>query len=262
MIKALLLHRDRTQQDAVTKALRRLECEVVVATGARDALKQLERDPDIDVAFVDLHLPDDQGVDLLKSTRLNHRLQQIPIVMTCEDCDLCTVEVCRHLATSGILKLPASDDILRTKLDHALLVGKPVVMIVDDEEIIRDILATLLRLDRFRCVTASDGESALEILAEQRIDAVVSDILMPGKTGLDLLVESKEKYPDIPVILITGHSGKYKPADLIAAGADGYFTKPFKNTQLVATLRQVLKEYQKKTDRKLPMLSKLSTPVR
>ncbi|MCB2201475.1 response regulator [bacterium] len=262
MIKTLLLHRDETQQQALADALRRLDCQVVPASGARNAMKQLERDPDIDVAFFDLHLPDGQGVELLKSTRFNGRLQQVPVVMTCEDCDLCAIEVCRSLSTSSILKLPATDQVLQAKLDHALSVGKPVVLIVDDEEIIRDILATLLRLERFRCITAGDGRSALDILKDGRINAVVSDILMPGMTGLDLLVESKEKYPHIPVILITGHSGKYKPADLIAAGADGYFTKPFKNTQLVITLRQVLKEYQKKADRTQPLFAALTPPAK
>lgn len=245
-VKALVVHREPDGQKELDSALVRLGCEVVAAPNARAAARLLETDPDIDVLFADMQLPQDQGPELLKATRLNPRLQRIPVIMTCEDCDVSTVTSCLNQAATAVLKLPTDDGTLRDKLEQALATGKPMVLVVDDEDVIRDILASLLRLERFRVVTAANGREALAALEERRVDAVVSDILMPSMNGLDLLVAIKEQHHDIPVILITGHSGKYKPADLIAAGADGYFTKPFKNTELTAALRAVLKNSSRK----------------
>lgn len=261
-IKTLLVHRSPGQSKELSAALTRLNCDVDIALGARAAIKRIESDPDIDIAFIDLQLPQDQGLEILKAVKTNRRLQYVPIVMTCEDCSADAVNSCKELSSTGILKLPTTDSVLKEKLDLALLSGKPVVLVVDDEEVIRDILASLLRLERFRAITAANGQQALELLGQEPVDAVVSDILMPGMTGLDLLVDIKEHHHHIPVILITGHSGKYKPADLIAAGADGYFTKPFKNTELVSTLRRVLAEYRKNHQREMNLPSETKQPVR
>jgi DNA-binding NtrC family response regulator len=69
---------------------------------------------------------------------------------------------------------------------------------------------------------------------------VSTDIRLPGRSGLELMVEIKGKYPGTPVILITGYAGQYSPKDAIAMGADGYFAKPFHNMDLIYTLRRVL----------------------
>jgi DNA-binding response OmpR family regulator len=89
-------------------------------------------------------------------------------------------------------------------------------------------------------VTASTVDEAFAIIHAQPVDAIVTDIMMPGKTGLDLLIEVKHDYPHIPVIMITGHTQRYGPKDVIAMGADGYFAKPFHNLELVFTLGNVL----------------------
>ena len=59
-------------------------------------------------------------------------------------------------------------------------------------------------------------------------------------SGLDLLAEVKEKYPSMPVLLMTGHEAKYTATEVLSAGADGYITKPFKNTEILNKLRVFL----------------------
>jgi two-component system C4-dicarboxylate transport response regulator DctD len=85
----------------------------------------------------------------------------------------------------------------------------------------------------------------LAIVGERRVDAVISDILMPGKSGMDLLVDLKMKYADIPVILITGHSGRFSAQDAIASGADGFLAKPFNNLDIVFSIRSALQRYRR-----------------
>ena len=122
--------------------------------------------------------------------------------------------------------------------------GKRIVLIVDDEPEILNLLKNVLEIERFKVLTAESAEKALEVLTENKVHAIVSDILLPGITGIDLLVAIKQQYEHTPVILITGYSGKFTPQHAISAGADGYFKKPFRNLELVQTLRQVIQEYQ------------------
>ncbi len=101
------------------------------------------------------------------------------------------------------------------------------ILIVDDEQSMRDFLAILLQKEGYQVETRPDGASALEYLKNHTVDLVISDIRMPGMGGLDLLHSIKGKYPALPVILMTAF---VSPDDAIAAMKDGafdYISKPF-----------------------------------
>jgi DNA-binding NtrC family response regulator len=114
------------------------------------------------------------------------------------------------------------------------------VLLVDDESDILDILSETVELERCRTITAESVEKALEHLESYKVDLVISDILIPGMDGFELLAHIKENHPGIPVILITGYSGQYTPVKAMAAGAVRYLKKPFENTELVYALRSAL----------------------
>ena len=71
------------------------------------------------------------------------------------------------------------------------------------------------------------------ILEENKVSAIISDIAMPGMNGMDLLAEVKKKYQGIPMLMITGFAGQYKSDHAMAAGADGFIIKPFKNIDII-----------------------------
>lgn len=101
------------------------------------------------------------------------------------------------------------------------------VLIVDDERSMRDFLKILLMKEGHEVTAAESGAKALSLLASQDIDVIVSDIRMPGMTGIELLEAVKEKTADIPVILITAFAS---PDDAVLAmknGAFDYISKPF-----------------------------------
>lgn len=101
------------------------------------------------------------------------------------------------------------------------------VLIVDDERSMRDFLKILLEKEGHKVAIAESGKKALEILDNQEVDVIVSDIRMPGMTGIELLGAVKEKYPDLPIIMITAFAS---PDDAVLAmknGAFDYITKPF-----------------------------------
>lgn len=101
------------------------------------------------------------------------------------------------------------------------------ILVVDDERSMRDFLKILLNKDGHQVTTAENGQAALLVLQNQSFDVVVSDIRMPGITGIQLLEAIKEKSPELPVILITAFAS---PDDAVLAmknGAFDYISKPF-----------------------------------
>src|SRR5260221_10378825 len=102
----------------------------------------------------------------------------------------------------------------------------PKILMLADDAAIRAILYDLLS-DKYECNTASTAEEALQYIAVETYDAILTDIAMPGLTGLELLKKSQEHDSGTPVILISGNGSEQDPEDLEALGAFAYVTKPF-----------------------------------
>jgi two-component system response regulator AtoC len=102
----------------------------------------------------------------------------------------------------------------------------PTILIVDDDDAIRGMLYDLLS-DKYDCNTASMAEEALQYIEVEKYDAIVTDIAMPGLTGVELLKKIQEHDSATPVILISGKGSEQDPQALIDLGAFAYVTKPF-----------------------------------
>lgn len=110
------------------------------------------------------------------------------------------------------------------------------VLIVDDERSMRDFLKILLEKEDHEVTTAESGEKAIAVISKQTVDVVVSDIRMPGMTGIELLESLKDSSPELPVILITAFAS---PDDAVLAmknGAFDYISKPFNVDEIKAVI--------------------------
>jgi DNA-binding NtrC family response regulator len=105
-------------------------------------------------------------------------------------------------------------------------VPMPTILIVDDDAAIRGMLYDLLS-EKYECNTASIAEEALQYLEVEKYDAILTDLGMPGLTGLELLKRVQQTDSETPVILISGRGTEQDPEDLIELGAFAYVTKPF-----------------------------------
>ena len=114
----------------------------------------------------------------------------------------------------------------------------PRVLVVDDEVSILDTLQILLRGEGFEVATAKSGREALERFEETSPDVVLTDIRMPGVTGLDLLAQIRERDPETPVILMTAQASLQSAVQAVNQGAFYYLQKPFVNGELVALCRR------------------------
>jgi putative nucleotidyltransferase with HDIG domain len=120
------------------------------------------------------------------------------------------------------------------------LVDKEKVLVVDDEEAIREVVTTLLEAQGYHCVACGNGRIALEAFRNVTFDLVLSDIVMPEMDGLKLLSELRMDDPDVPVIMVTAMHDIAIALEAIRAGAYDYILKPFEKDQLYLSVRRAL----------------------
>ncbi|HEX6100795.1 MAG TPA: sigma-54 dependent transcriptional regulator [Thermoanaerobaculia bacterium] len=116
------------------------------------------------------------------------------------------------------------------------------ILIVDDEEVLRDVLDAVLRREGFDIVTASTGEEALSLLDGEDIDLVILDVMLPGISGIDTMRAIRISNPTLPVIIITAFSSIDGAIDAMKQGAFHYIPKPFKNEEVVLTVNKALEQ--------------------
>jgi len=115
------------------------------------------------------------------------------------------------------------------------------ILIVDDEEPIRDFVSAMLSSANFACKQAASGKEALALLdSGEEYELMLSDLMMPVMDGIALLEASKERYPDMPVVMVTAVTDVSIALNAIRNGAYDYLLKPFERDQLLATARRAL----------------------
>lgn len=119
------------------------------------------------------------------------------------------------------------------------------ILIVDDEEKIRQIIKNYLEQEGFQVITAEDGEAGLKLLKVNKdVSLVVLDWMMPGMSGLQVCKEIRQ-FSDIPIFFLTAKSEEIDKLIGLEIGADDYITKPFSVRELTARIRIVLRRIYK-----------------
>lgn len=116
----------------------------------------------------------------------------------------------------------------------------PQILVVDDEPHILEMIALMLSASGYPALPCSTPEKALAILRHEKINAVLTDINMPGMSGLDLLEKIHRCHPDIPVILMTGYAELDTAVDAIHRGTFDFIMKPFKPAQLIHSMEKAV----------------------
>jgi CheY-like chemotaxis protein len=119
---------------------------------------------------------------------------------------------------------------------------RPTVLVVDDDELQRKIIAKLLKDENCHLVFAAGGVEVLSVLRKIRPDLILMDVMMPDMDGLEVvrLMKTVPRLADIPVIMITGKSGKNIVMESLKAGAIDFVVKPFDRDTLLGKVAQVL----------------------
>jgi PAS domain S-box-containing protein len=152
------------------------------------------------------------------------------------------------VGTTFKIYLPAVDEPAEIPEERERLTqakkGSETILLVDDEEFIRDVAVQLLREFGYNVLTAANGEAALEIYRKEhrRIDLVILDLIMPGMGGMKCLRKILEINPQGRVLVASGYSASGPAREAIDAGARGYLGKPYDIDKMLAVIREVLEK--------------------
>jgi excisionase family DNA binding protein len=119
---------------------------------------------------------------------------------------------------------------------------RPRILVVDDEQAVRDLLAKTLTMADYDVDTSPDGPGALERLRVADYDLLITDLKMPGMDGLSVIREARRIRPEIAVVIITGYSTEASAIEAINLGVAGYVTKPFRLPRILAAAARALGE--------------------
>jgi two-component system phosphate regulon response regulator OmpR len=124
------------------------------------------------------------------------------------------------------------------------------ILVVDDDEGIRNLVKQYLTENNFLITTASNAEDAKEKISIIKFDLIVLDIMMPGKTGLEFTLENKNKI-NTPIILLTAKGEATERIKGLEVGADDYLPKPFEPKELILRIKNILNKTKNKNQKKI-----------
>ena len=124
------------------------------------------------------------------------------------------------------------------------------ILVVDDDDGIRDLVKQYLSENNFLITTAKNAEEAKEKISIIKFDLIILDIMMPGKTGLEFTLENKDKI-NTPIILLTAKGEATERIKGLEVGADDYLPKPFEPKELVLRIKNILNKTKSKNQKKI-----------
>src|SRR5262245_60719109 len=117
---------------------------------------------------------------------------------------------------------------------------RTTILVIDDEELMREILDALLTREGYQVRLASSAEDGLELARTMPFDAAIVDVMLPGMNGVQALDELKKLDDDLPVLMITAFASVENAIAAMKRGAFDYITKPFKNDEVLVVLRNAV----------------------
>jgi len=119
------------------------------------------------------------------------------------------------------------------------------ILLVDDEDLLREGVREILEMNGFTVIEAADGQEALRQFAlAEKVDLVISDIVMPNMDGVDFVTKLREMFPDVPILTISGGSrvvsARFGLDSALLSGANASLTKPFTAKQLIEKVKTLV----------------------
>lgn len=176
-----------------------------------------------------------------------HAPPHVPLVVLVERADGGRRDALLAAGAGGYIALPFEPASFADEVEAFLPPAAPApapaaaVLLVDDDAFMLEVLADLVEQQGWRVLAASSGEQALAILARTPVALVVSDHVMPGMRGAELLARARRLYPDTVRILLSGQEEEAEIAEALRSGAaDRFYAKPWRGDALMAALREAV----------------------
>ena len=254
----LIVDDDESVRDILSRRLEGDGYAVAVAESGPIALKRL-RIESFDLILLDIMMPGMDGYEVLMRLKGDDRLRHIPVLMISAVGDRDAVVDCIQLGAADYVLKPVDMRVLRARIwkcldlkvlssseqhfpDSVNIAGSSI-LVVDDDEDCRRLLADRVRKTGHRPTCAADGQEALHLLVSERFDLVLLDLLMSKVDGRRVLESMKadRRLWDIPVIVVSAIDDALILHECFQLGAEDYVTKPYNAVILKARIETTLK---------------------
>lgn len=202
-----------------------------------------------DLIVLDVNMPGKNGFSVLKALKSNSNTAHIPVIMlTRRDEDENVILGITEGAVDYIIK-PFTMDDLTLRISSAINRHKVQVLIADDDELIREVLAQKFQRLGYRPVLAANGHEAWQKLQQERPALAIVDIMMPGMDGFAVLHQARHNSAtaEIPIIILTAKGQQQNILQGLEMGAHDYIVKPFDLDELSARVSGILRRSRAKT---------------
>ncbi|MBF0300047.1 MAG: response regulator [Oligoflexia bacterium] len=243
--KVLIVDDDKIICDYLEKELKRNYLITLVAYSGTEALKII-KESNWDIILLDVGLPDINGLDLLTTIKKINPKSEVIIITGCGTMEI-AVQALRGGAIDYIEKPFKSSDIavsigraIEKLTQDSEGSNKNTLLLIDDEPGLANIMKSFFQDEHFEVFIAESGEAGLDIIENNKIDLIVTDINMGAMSGIEVLQKAKILYSEIEAIMITGHSNTELAIAAIRAGASDYITKPLNMEELLYSINKTL----------------------
>jgi DNA-binding response OmpR family regulator len=240
----LIADDNEANRDVLSRRLEKQGYTVATASDGQQALDMMALE-DFDLLLLDIMMPAMNGYDVLKKMRMDPKLGSLPVIVLTADNESSNVIHCIELGANDYLVKPFDMVVLRNRIVRCLLNRRiredvsgelnwqsgqvPEVLIVEDDEMSRDLLQKRVSRAGYNVVSVADGNAALQKLSDQPVDLVLLDIMMPGMSGVEVLqqIKADENLNQVSVIMISALDDQETIDECLQVGAEDYITKPF-----------------------------------
>ncbi len=232
MKNILIVEDEAIVRESLRDWLTDLGYRVEVARQGEEALEAIDQ-REFDVVVLDLRLPGKDGLEVLREARLK-KPKLNGIIITAYPTVKTAVDAMKLGAVDFMTKpvdLSGLERLIKSKTESAKAKMKPI-LVVDDETSMRESLRDWFAESGYKVDTAADGETALNLIAEKEYGVLIIDLKLPGKSGIDVLKESRKRFPDLKVIIITAYPSVDTAVEAMRQGAVEYLAKPFELSEL------------------------------
>ncbi|MBF0489566.1 MAG: response regulator [Candidatus Omnitrophica bacterium] len=247
--KVLVIEDDESAKNFLGRVIKKEGFSVLTAENGRVGVEIFEKEhPEIVIS--DLKMPEMSGMEVLKAIKRISPLTQVILMTAFGEVDT-TIEALREGALDYIRK-PIDLDILSLSLGRAKekiaadkkLTFIPKVLVMEDDVTAQELLVKLLEKDGKHVVSAIDGEKALNIFKQEKIDIVLTDIKMPIIDGLTALHEMRKISDDFEAIIMTGYGDEASAIKAMHEGAMNYLKKPIDFENLLIFIQKAIEKLQ------------------
>lgn len=216
--------------------------EITVCETGLDAL-ELVNNKKFDLILLDIMLPDISGIKVLEGIRKNPELNGTQVIMVTASDDREIVLQCIETGAADYLIKPFAMSIVKLRVNRSLSKqSNPIeqdnsnvnILLIDDQELNRDVLAHRLRKDGYNIKCASNGKETYDEIGSNKFDLILLDIMLPDINGIEILKEIRKQGNNnkTPVIMVTALDNMDTVNECMDAGADDYILKPLNTTLL------------------------------